>query len=424
MPRIKFTNRSLSALKPSGKQVDYWDEATPGFGLRVSGGGRKTFIAMFRLRDADKTKCRMTLGRFPGKPLADARNEARNKIRLAEEGGDPRQEQAQQRAAETFGDLVDEYLERHARVFKRSWRKDESILNKHFLPSLKRRKAKDVRKRDIVKVLDRMAEAGTPILANRALEIVRKLYNWALSRDLVEINPCHGLAKPSPEAPRERVLSDDEIKTLWDGLDRATMAEGTKLAIRFILVTGVRKGEAAGAAWNEISEQDRLWTIPSERMKNKREHVVPLSPLALRILEDIRGAADGSDWLFPSPRGKGVKPITGPAIDHALRDNLAGISSERINVKTPIEFADVVPHDLRRTSATGLRRLGVSRFFVERVLGHVDPSVAGRHYDKYDNLPEKRAALDIWSDHLLAVLEGRAMSVIAMPEAKDRVRRG
>lgn len=415
MPTIKFTERSLQAIKPpKAGQIDYWDESTPGFGLRIGRSGRKTFVIMYRLQDIKRTKRRMTLGTFPNTKLVDAREEAKDKLRAAEKGADPAKEKIEARKAESFKEMADEYIERHAKVHKRSWRKDQAILEKHFVPKLGSRKARQIGKRDIIDVLDSLVSSGAPIQANRSLEIVRKLYNWALSRDLVEVNPCHGLGKPSAEKSRERVLNDDEIRALWTGLDGTNMHIRTRLVLRMILSTAQRKGEVAGMTWSEVDEAQAVWTIPSIRSKNGREHVVPLSPLSLDLLRQARKESAGSAFVFPSTRGKGKAPLTGPAIDHALRDNLAGSKSKRIKAKSPLPLSNVTPHDLRRTASTGMRRLGITQFVVSRVLNHIDRSVTGRHYDAYDNLPEKRQALTLWANHIDAIAAGMSPTVVRM----------
>ena len=406
MPRLKFSNRTLASLPaPATGQVDYWDTTFPGFGFRVSRGGKKTFIAMYSF---EGRKRRFSLGAYPSLSLANARDEARKAMAAAGKGTDPATKRAQQRSAETFSQLVDAYIERHAKIKKRSWERDEAILNKDFVPTLGRRKARNITRRDIVEVLDGIVARGAPIQANRSLEIVRKVFNWALSRDegLIEFNPCQGIEKPARENQRDRVLSSDELRDLWLGLSgtprrktkdqRMSMSPAIRLALKFQLVTVQRKGEVIGAAWDEIDVESGSWTIPSNRSKNGLAHKVPLSPLAQSLLKKIRKLDKKSDWLFESPRVS--KPITGPAVDHAFRLSLAALG-----------LCNVVPHDLRRTGASHMTSIGIPRLVVSKVLNHAETGVTAT-YDRHSYDQEKRQALDAWAGRVEAILAGESPS--------------
>jgi len=415
MPRLKFSNRTLASLSaPATGQVDYWDTAFPGFGLRVSRGGKKTFVAMYSF---EGRKRRLSLGAYPSLSLANARTEARKAMAAASKGTDPATKRAQQRSAETFTQLVDAYIERHAKVKKRSWERDEAILNKDFIPTLGRRKARNITRRDIVEILDAIVARGAPIQANRSLEIVRKVFNWALSRDegLIEFNPCQGIEKPSLENQRDRVLTSDELRDLWLGLSgtpiretkdqRLSMSPAIRLALKFQLVTAQRKGEVIGAAWDEMDTESGNWTIPANRSKNRLAHKVPLSPLALDLLKEIQKLNKDSDWLFQSPRvsrtaqsSRVYKPITGPAVDHAFRLSLPALG-----------LSNVVPHDLRRTGASHMTSIGIPRLVVSKVLNHAETGVTAT-YDRHSYDQEQRQALEAWAGRIEAILAGESPS--------------
>ena len=225
-----------------------------------------------------------------------------------------------------------------------------------MLPAWGKRKAKDIRRRDVILLLDEIVERGSPIQANRTLAVVRKMFNFALSRDILDTTPVAMVQAPARENQRDRVLTADEIRTLWNGLDEAPMSLAIKLALRLELVTAQRKGELVGATLPEFDFEGNIWTISAERSKNGIAHRVPLSPLALELIQDAHTLADkskqtpteGAEWLFPSPRGDA--PITPTAVNHALRKALTPTADH----PTPaIKLENVTPHDLRRTAASG-----------------------------------------------------------------------
>ena len=318
--RIALTDRTVRALKPpSTGRLDVWDEDNPGFGLRISAEGRRTWILMYRM---GKKLRRLTLGRFPTLGLAAAREKATDALREVGKGQDPGQRKIEERRAETFSELAREYIERHASK-KRSGREDIRLLNgsphkkktgkKPHVPLVTRwgdRRIKDIKRRDIRELLDEVA-ARAPIMANRTLALVRKMFNFAIERDWLEANPCHMVKPPGEEKQRERVLSEDEIRLVWKALDDESPLIAALFRIR--LLTAQRGGEVHGAAWSEFDLATGWWTIPAERSKNGLAHRVPLSPQAVRILKTWRETVDDSPWVFPSSRKKG------PHIAHAQK---------------------------------------------------------------------------------------------------------
>ncbi len=424
---MRFTDRSIAALKPKRERYDTWEDGRTGLGLRVTPRGAKTFVHMYRF---DGKARRLTLGRYSkelasGITLATARRmqgEAKEKL---EAGIDPGievvEERRVDRAAETFNELADLYIEKWARPRKRSAAEDERILRKDVIPIFGKRKAGDIRKRDVVALLDDIVNRGAPIAANRTLAVTRKVFNYGLKRDIsgLVVNPCSLIDAPAPENERDRNLTDAEIIDFWAGLDEAKvdMSKKLRLALRLLLATATRRAEVARAAWIEFDLNEGVWTIPASRTKNKKEHIVPLSPLALSLIKDLKALDKDGDkaerkkkgvWLFPSARGDG--PISPDAISHALRRNLPHIGLE-----------DLSPHDLRRSGATALAKLKVPRFIISRVLNHVDKSVTAK-YDKYEYLAEKKDALDRLGAHLEALLvAGRTDNVVVMDsdEAMD-----
>jgi integrase len=333
--------------------------------------------------------------------LADARLKLAEARKLLERGIDPGGREVQirkaERAAETLAELVDAYLEKWARPRKRSASEDERILRKDVIPAWGKRKAQEIARRDVITLLDRIVDRGSPISANRTLAVIRRMFGWALSRDMVPANPCTAVRAPGKETRRDRVLSAAEIATLWWALDNPPISKPIRLALKLQLVTAQRKGEVIDAEWSEFDLDEGIWTIPGRRAKNGLPHRVPLSLLAVAVLNDIRAmAAEGqkSKWLFSSQRREG--PITGQAVDHAMRDNRGALGT-----------GDATPHDLRRTAASHMTSIGVSRLVVSKILNHAEPGITAV-YDRHSYDREKRAALDAWGIRLEEIIGGRS----------------
>jgi len=285
MPTCSFTNRWIDSIAaPEKGQVDYFDGRTTGLGLRVSIAGRKSWFVMYR--HAGRLR-RYTIGTYPTLGLADAREKAKELLHEAATGNDPATTKQVNRGAPTFGGIAEQYIELYAKANKRSWKEDQRILDYDLLPKWKHVKAHEIKRRDIITLLDVIVQRA-PIQANRTLALLRKLFNWAISRDLVEVNPCSAVKMPAKENRKDRVLSEDEISIFWNTLATASMSELTRLCLKFQLVTAQRKGEIILAEWSEFDLNNGWWTVPAEKAKNKLSHRVPLTLLALQLLEQIK----------------------------------------------------------------------------------------------------------------------------------------
>ena len=396
MPRKKFTARSIAAIKaPEQGQIDWWDSSFPGFGMRVSFGGRKVWQVMYR---HGNRKRRMKLGPYPALSLADARELAIAALRDAALGKDPAAAKKAERMAGTFKELASEYMEQYAKKEKRSWKKDQSMLDHDILPAIGTLKAKDVTRLDIIRLLDSTKNRGAPVMANRVHEVVRRVYSWGMARDdNMLVNPAVGIERHKEQA-REVVLKDDEIKNLWETLDNE--AAIVEVPFKLQLLTAQRGGEIKHMRRSDIGvEQDGLWwTIPGEFSKNGKTHRVPLPDQAAAVLLKLAGVETvdeflssemAPDWVFASqltygPLANIWKPVTG------LRKN------------TGIEFT---PHDLRRTAASKMTGMGISRLTVGKILNHSDPSVTSI-YDRHSYDAEKRQALAAWGQRLTEIVTG------------------
>ncbi len=404
MAQVKLTVRSVPALPaPAEGFIEYFDIGLPGFGLRVSSKGRRTWIVRYRIKGR-KGKGSMSLGAAGAIEFADARGAAKDALRAAEKGIDPAEPVRRERHAETFKELAERYIAEYARKRKRSWRTDERIIKRDLNPAIGNMKAVTVKRADVRQVLRTVIDREAPIMANRVHEVVRMIFAWAVGEEIggVEHNPCDGLARPSEEHSRDRVLSPDEIKTLWKALSDppAGMPRRCALALKLQLVTAQRKGEVVSAEWSEMDRKgEKVWTIPAEKAKNGLAHRVPLSDLALNVLTEIEKLAGKSRWLFPSLDRSGKqaqRAMTAQAINHAVlrAKNKLGVGD------------DVRPHDLRRSAASHMTSNGTARFVVGRILNHSERGVTAV-YDRHGYDREKRQALDAWAARLEEITTGK-----------------
>ncbi|MCZ6718331.1 MAG: site-specific integrase, partial [Gammaproteobacteria bacterium] len=240
---------------------------------------------------------------------------------------------------------------------------------------------------DVAELLGTVKTVNGPIMANRVLSCVQKVYAWAVKNPKIsdiKFNPSRDVERPSPEVERERVYNEVELRALWKDFAKRG-ALGT--VYKIVLVTGQRLGEVVGMEWSEIDGD--IWTIPGVRIKNKRIHVVPLSELATELIEAQRGRHDR--FVFPSPTKKEAHIY--PA------SKIAG------DVKKGSKVTDFRSHDLRRTMSTESTRLGFSRFLVDRLLNHTEQGV-GRVYDRHDYLKEKTEITDAWARRLRNIIAG------------------
>lgn len=335
----------------------------------------------------------------------------------ASQGGDPGSqavaERAAERSAKTVSELVADYLERYARPRKRSASEDERILNKDVLPRWGSRKVNSITRRDVVTLINDIVDRGAPIGANRTFGILRRMFKFAINQAMIETSPCDKIEPPSPENQRDRVLGESEIRLFWSALEEAPMELNARRVLRFMLATGQRRGEVVGLRAQEIDYSKNIWALPANRAKNGAEHLVPLSPIALSILAEA--SPNGEGYLFPAKLSG--DPYQGRSIAHAVGHlfEVRRLSRSRkpatVVDKLPPPLAGVmdrfVPHDLRRTVATAMRELGISRGDVKLVLNHRERDVTAR-YDRYDGLAEKKRALEIWGARLAEIVEGTA----------------
>ena len=378
-----FTARSVAALKPPANgQRDVWDPGFPRFGLRITDRGRRVWVVRYRAKGRHR---RLTLGQYPDLTLADARKQARDVLHAVANGKDPAAQKATDRLAETVGELATEYLDRHAKPRKKSWREDERIIETELLPRWKHRKVRELTRREVRALLDTIAERPAPIMANRVLALVRKMMNFALEHDWIDANPAVKIPRPGDERARDRVLTNDELRKVWTAFEAEPPLQQAFCKLR--LLTAQRGGELRLMQWTDVDLHSAWWTIPAEQAKNGLSHRVPLSPTAKTILENLQKVTGESRWVFPSPMRSG--PLV--EIKKVIRNVQAG---------TGIAFRG---HDLRRTAASRMAGSGVNRLVIAKVLNHAETGVTAV-YDRHSYDAEKRTALDGWARELEAIL--------------------
>ncbi len=414
MPAVLLTDALLRSIKPGEKLKELWDSRISGLCLRVSPGGACTWTFRYRPKDSTSFK-RLSLGRYPEVGLSLARQRAEEKRVEVAGGADPQGERKAKREASalTFDSVADAYLERYAKPHKRSWANDALYLKAHVRPAWGARPANRISRADAATLLDAIAKAA-PTSANRTQSILSRLFNWAIESGLLEVNPLARMPKRAKETAKDRVLSSDEIRVLWRAIGDGRVYESVTAALRFLLLTGLRPGEVAGAAIAELADVDNAararLEIPAARMKGGRAHVVPLAPMALAIVRAQLGrAVEGQTHVFPSAFAD-----RGPIARHSLSQGLRRIIEALPDAKA-VRRPYPTPHDFRRTLATGLAALGVPREDRLAVLAHAQGDVHGIHYDKHDRFAEKRRALEAWENHLADII------ALAPAKAADNV---
>lgn len=388
--RVKrFTPAMVEKIKVR-KTVTIWSDS--GLALRVSAAGAKSWRCVYRMHGRQRW---LTLGRFPKMSVGDAIEAHGKAIKLRERGIDPADVAVEKRRDEqgalTVSGLVEEYLERYARPNKKSWRDDERYLRAELSARYGKRKAADLKRRDIIGIIDRIVARGAGVAANRVLAVLKTCFAWAVEVDLLESSPCALVKKPVREAPRVRYLSLEEVGKLLVGLDRPDLeaSKTVRLALRLLLATGQRPGEVAGIHAGELDLTDGWWNLPPERTKNGKGNRVPLSSYSQTVIAEARLLNRGSQYLFP---GKGTEAAMRPlSMARALSRNLEAIG-----------LAECTPRDLRRTVATHLSAMGHPRLVVMRILNHSDRAITAV-YDRYAYARESQVALEQWGQKLLEV---------------------
>ena len=416
MAAKKLTPLSVQNAKPRRNvRTEIPDRGCPGLFLVVQPSGVKSWA--LRYRNAKGQSRKLTLGAAAGGEgltLAAAHAAASQAKLEIEKGADPAADKAEARAAsrqvaalqadDGIEAAIERFMDVHARQKTRevTWKAYNSIFRRLVIPAWRGRTLHEIRRKDIIALVEGVA-IETPYMANRLLGTLSKFFNWAVARDLIDTSPATGVERPHVEVARERVLDDTEVATLW----RACIELGTAGDyVRLLLLLGCRRTELGSALVSELNEEKRTLTIPASRSKNKHVHVIPLVDAAWDIIAAQKRT--GSPFLFPAKWGGG--PLAG--FDH-LKTRI----DEHAKLAKPWRY-----HDLRRTCASGMQRLGVPVEVIKSCLGHssgVFRGIVGT-YQRHDYSAERRVALGKWADHIAQLVSGKPAKVLSFPRGKRR----
>ena len=389
MPSMTLTDRFIASLKPA-MRTTYFDNKVVGLGLRASPTGGRAWWFIYRLHG--KPSQWLKLGSYPALSLVDARKLALDQRKKVDvDRSDPVAERKAKEVAKkappptafTFNDLAKLYLG-FAKSTKKSWAGDRQKLDRYLVPAWGPMPVRDITRTRVHELLDTLASNGMTVGVNRVQALISRMFTIALDRNLVDAHPAARMIKRFAEQAGERTLTDDEIRTLWAGLDahRGPAAD----AIRLRLLLGQRGAEINGMAWSDVDLDGATWDLAGAATKNKQPHTVALPPTALDIVRrrrDITPADEGR--VFPGLR-----------MQRADYRALGVIHEGRYRWG-----------DLRRTMATGLAGLGFPETTIGRCLNHASSTVTQKHYNRHRYLTETRAALDAWDDEIGRIVSGR-----------------
>lgn len=387
----QFSDKYLQAIKPEAKKKLIREGR--GFTLQVMPSGVKSFLFIYTFNGKRKN---LYLGQYPYTTLAEARvryNEAYNKVQAGENPAEVRQapEEAPAEGPTTFGHFANLYIKWSEDNHSPAWSKTVRLsLAKDVIPAWKDRPIAEIRRRDAITLLERIA-ARAPGAARNVHRIARAVFEYAIEREYLESNPMLKLSRIVPTlkpAIRQRVLSDSEIRRVWRSLDEGKGDERTKAAIKLVLVTAQRPGEIAHMHRSQLD--GNWWTLQSEDTKNKQPHRVYLTPTALKLIGN-----DEEGYIFPSYRinsADGSSPISRQTLAlHVFGQQYYGLPRW-------------TPHDLRRTARTVMARLGIPEEHAEAILNHKKQGIV-KVYNLHQYANEKMAAMLLWEAELQRILE-------------------
>lgn len=367
MPRL--TDSRVASLKPpAAGQEEHADDLVTGLRLRIGAGGRKAWIVRTRAGGKPINK---TIGTYPLLSLGKARDEAKKLLIEIATNGTPRVQR-------TFGELAKDWIANVAEPNNRSWRLQSRRLDIHVLPRWKDTPLDRIKRADVRALVESIEGAVAP---GRALAIVRTLFRYAMSRDWIDASPAEAIEKPGKDTPRDRVLDMAEVRRVFEAADLLGYPFGGY--IKTLVLTGQRRTEVATMRWDQLDLKAGTWILPADNTKSERAHLVPLSKATVDVLE---AAPRLGDFVWTS---NGKTPISGFS---KTKTRLDEFIASKGGTLAPWRL-----HDIRRSVATHMVRLGVTETVVGRVLNHAAQGVTARVYALHSYAPEKRDALDRWA---------------------------
>ena len=397
--KLTVANVRTVALPRGKRERTFFDDDLPGFGVRVREAGGRVFVVQYK---HGRQHRRLTIGDVATLDLSKARSAAKNILAAVRLGRDPFAERSEARAqaAETFGALLPRYLARQrAKLKPRSYVETERHLLVHAKP-LHSRPVATIDRRTIAARLAEIADSNGPTAANRVRASLGTYFTWLAREGLIEANIVANTNRAPESGPRDRVLSDNELRQIWNAC--AGLGQYGEI-VKLLMLTGARRDEIGALRWSEVDLEGATIILPPDRVKNRRQHEIPVSGAVLNILlsQQGRSLADGSPREFVFGRGAG--PFSGWS---KSKDELDAQIAESNGTPLP----DWRIHDLRRTTSTRMHDpIGIAPHVVEALLNHISGHKAGvagvYNYAAYQR--EKRNALDRWAEYVLALVEGR-----------------
>ena len=396
----RFTTKFLEGLRPEAKEY-FKAEGGTGLHARVYPTGRVALVYIYTSPlDSRRWRRKILLGDYkkaggtPGITLKKARERMKEPADLLDEGKDPLEEKARAKAeriqAPTVKELAEEYLNTWAKRNRKSWREDERILNKYVLSEWGKKKAMDIFSRDVRLLIESVAKRG-PTMSNRVRSLLHIMYRVGVEQEAVPSNPVAKVPRLFKEKDRDRHLPEEELSIFWHGLDETGASDEVKRALQFILATAARPGEVVGLMWEEVDPSGEWWNLPAAKAKNGKALRIHLNTVARELMGE---RPEGGGPVFASPA------IEGQAL--AVRS-----LSRVVRRAEYFGLERFTPHDLRRSAATHMPRLGTPHFIVGQLLGHTVRSVTGV-YDRHSYDPEKKKASEKWGRELKTITTGKA----------------
>lgn len=387
---MKLSTKTIQALRPTDRRQEIKDDGCRGLYLLIQPSGSKVWAVRYSL---DSKLRKATLGSFTAIGLAEARTAAGKIFEQLAGDIDPREAERQAAAeakaarARTFGKIARRFLDTGCDHLRPGSKRNIESALRLVIAEWQDRPIATIKRRDAIELVDCIKAERGPGAATKAQAWLRRVFNWMLEKDEIEASPIAGMKAPARLQPRDRVLSDDELRRLWVACDQRPHPFGRY--VQLLLLTACRRMELATLRWSDVDFGERTIIVPGSRYKTGKPHLIPLSRQALRIIEGLPRLDDV--YVFPG-RGGG-KPLAAFTQHKTRLDAL---------LDPPIDYN---LHDTRRTCRTGLSRLRVPPHIAERVLGHAQQGIE-RVYDVHSYADEKRQALQLWADHVTRIVEG------------------
>lgn len=415
MPTARINKTSVDGVSAGPKDVFLWDDKIPGFGLKVTPAGSRVYLYQYRLHGGRGAKVRRyTIGKHGALTPDQARSEANRLSMLVAQGVDPQSDKVE-RKRQSIDLAFPTYLDAFAKDclapnWKGSAAEVEAMLRRYALPALRSKALPEISRADVAAIM--RPTKARPALASKLFAVLRYLFRHAVSEGDLTRSPMDGMKPPPLPAARDRVLEDWELALIWKG--SVALGHPFGSMVRLLMLTGQRREEVAGLPWSELRQADVVWKLPADRAKNGQPVDTPLSTSVVEVLTAL---AKGDKW----PRRGWVISTTGkvPFSGYSKAKKRLDAKIAKLNSEEVLERWTL--HDLRRTLATGMQRLGVRFEVTEAILNHVSGSRSGVAgvYQRHDWGPEKARALQSWSDHIEGLLTASDKSnVVRLAEAR------